>query len=502
MLEYMNSYLNRLSMYKVVSLVLTGLFIASLLFSLIGLIAYSPLAMIASFVVIGLSCYLTSLLFGLLFGVRVHGESSLITSFILFFIFVPTLELSGLLTLGLVGMIAGASKFLLVYRGRHMFNPAAVAAFITSITGLAYASWWVANPPLTILILILGGVIISKTRRFLMGGIFVPTAVILVFLVLMGQGNDVGESLGLLVAWPILFFSSVMLTEPLTLPPKKWQQGFEAVVVAVLFAVPIHIGNFTTSFALALLIGNLLAFGFSRRHAVTLRFKSSKQLTPSSKELTFTTSHNTAFEAGQYMELTIPHKKADMRGVRRTFSITSAPGDKEVKFGIKFYAPASTFKKTIQSLPAGAIVRTTGVSGGFTLPKDPTRPLLFIAGGIGITPFIGYLRHLKKAEQKRNIILFYAVSSVDELAYADVLKGAGLKVFVITLDTKKLPSNEWVRSIESRIGEDMLREQVQDIHDRSIYISGPPLMIDSTLMHLKHLKVKRSHVKTDYFIGY
>jgi ferredoxin-NADP reductase len=335
-----------------------------------------------------------------------------------------------------------------------------------------------------------------------MGGIFVPTAATLVLLVLASYGTGFWESLVLLVSWPILFFSSVMLTEPLTLPPKKWQQGGEAAVVAVLFAVPIQLGDFTTSFVFALLVGNLIAFGFSRRQSVALHYQSSRQLTPSSHELTFTSTRNLSFEPGQYMELTVPHKGADMRGVRRTFSITSEPGSKEVTFGIKFYEPSSTFKTALRSLSVGTIVRSTGISGGFTLPRDASQPLLFIAGGIGITPFISFLRHLSKQDQNRDIILFYAVSTVDELAYIDVLRSANIQIYVVTSDSQRVPTKNGEIVRGSRITEDMLHEKVADIQRRLVYISGPPLMIDGTKDSLKRLKVKRSHIKTDYFIGY
>lgn len=498
---FVTNLLNRLSMYKVVSISLTVLFVFALILSLTGVLHFSALAMLASVTVLGFSVFFASLLFGLLFNVRVHTESTYITALILFFIFTPTLEVSGLLTFGLIGLIAAASKFILAFRGRHIFNPAAIAAFIISVSGLAYASWWVGTPPMVPITLLLGYLIIQKTRRVHMSGPFMGSAVVLVLIMLLSDGVSLADSFVLLLSWPIFFFSSFMLTEPLTMPPKKWQQLVEAFVVALLFAIPIHTGDFVTGPAFALVAGNLLAFVFRRQQTVTLKFKEMKQLTPSSFEFIFKPLKKVRHESGQYAELTIPHSHSDLRGERRSFSITSAPGEDEMRFGVKFYDPSSSFKKAFKSLKKGSVIEATGVSGDFTLPSDTTIPLLFIAGGIGITPFISHLKRLNKAGEKREIILLYAVNTIGEIAYKDVLVESGVKVVVVTKDTSSIHlPKDWLVAHEPYITKALLEDVVSNISERHVYISGPPLMIDSAGRYVKQLKAKK--IKTDYFIGY
>jgi len=488
-------------MYKVVSGALSILFVIALILSILGVFAYSPLAMITSVVVLGFSVLLTSMLFGLLFGVRVHAESSFITALILFFIFTPTLEVNGLLGLLLVGMIAGASKFLLAYKGRHIFNPAAIAAFIIGLTGISYASWWVGTPLLIIPTFLLGFLVLQKTRRIPASGTFLALATILVLAVLLVEGVTFGQSLILWLSWPILFFSSFMLTEPLTLPGKRWQQIAEAVIVAILFAIPIHIGSFETSPAFALVIGNLIAFGFARRQRISLTFKDKKQLTPTTWEFTFTPNRPHVYEAGQYIEIRVPHKNDDFRGSRRSFSMTSAPGEETLRLGVKFYEPSSSFKKALQELKTGAIIESTGISGSFTLPKDKLKPLLFIAGGIGITPFISHLQALKQAKEVRDIVLFYAISTPEELAYKAILEASGIKVYIVTKSATRLSlPKQWIHVNESHLTKESIVKYIPDYDVRSAYISGPPLLIDSVKKDLKQLHV--SPIKTDYFIGY
>jgi len=497
----LNKLLNRYSMYKVVSGSLTILFLAAAVLALLGVLAYSPLAMLASAAVLFVAVYLTSILCGLIFGVRIHAESSFITAMILFFIFTPTLELASLAALLVTGIIAGASKFLIVFHGRHIFNAAALATFIVGVTGLAYATWWVATPVLVPLTFLLGFAILQKTRRIPSSGTFLGLASVLVIGMLIIEGATLGESAVLWLSWPILFFSSFMLTEPLTLPGKKWQQVFEAVIVAVLFAIPLHIGDFTTTAALALLVGNLIAFSFARHRSLDLTFKERKQLTPTSYEFIFTPSRTLTHQAGQYVEIQVSHKSADLRGSRRSFSVTSAPGDETLRLGVKFYDPSSSLKKALQNLRSGDQISTTGINGDFTLPKDLGIPLLYVAGGIGITPFISHLQHVMQTKQVRDTVLFYSVANIAELAYKDVLVASGATVFVVTSsDVPLLLPQGWTHINAPFITKEAISEHVPDVAARTVFISGPPPMIDGTKKHLTALGVK--HIKTDYFIGY
>ncbi|MEO6109584.1 MAG: hypothetical protein ABIP50_01055 [Candidatus Saccharimonadales bacterium] len=482
------------------SIMLTSLWVISLTLSLTGYIHYSPWAMVASIGVLGIVVFVTSVVFGRLLGVRVHTESSYITAFILFFIFTPTLDVGSLGVLALVGCIAAASKFILVYKGRHIFNPAAAGAFIISLTGLGFASWWVGAAVLSPFTFIIGFLVIQKTRRFLTSGVFLGLSIPLIYLVQLSNGSSETDAAVLLLSLPLFYFSGFMLTEPQTLPSKPWQKIFEVIVVVIVFAVPIHTGLFNSNPAMALVIGNLIAFGFTRRRAIILKYKGSKKLTSASRELTFTPTHRVEFEPGQYIEINLPHKGKDARGERRSFSITSSETDRDITLGVKFYTPPSSFKNALKDLAVGKVITATRVSGDFILPADPIQPLLFVAGGIGITPFISMLRTMNKLHETRNIVLVYSVSTLEDLAYWNVIKSSGIKVFVVCNTTEKLDIKNGKLIKEAHVTLESLQKNIPDIESRRAYISGPPFMIDSVKHTLKKLDVK--HIKTDYFIGY
>ena len=114
---------------------------------------------------------------------------------------------------------------------------------------------------------------------------------------------------------PVLFFVGFMLTEPLTLPPRRWQQLVLAAVVGVLFATPFNFGFVANSPELALLAGNLLAFLAGQRGSVRLLFSHSRRLTPTTTEFVFQPrSAPSVTHPGQYLELDLPARQAGRQG--------------------------------------------------------------------------------------------------------------------------------------------------------------------------------------------
>ena len=487
-----------ISMYKGMSLGLSGIWLVALVLSFVGLLDFSPLALTISMLILVVSTYLTSVLCAKLFGLRAHGEASLITGLILALIFFPATDIPQMVVLAFVGMIAGASKFILVWRGRHIFNPAALAAVVITFTGLGAASWWVATPILTPIVLVVVLLSLYKTKRYSVVGIFLAITVPVIIIQSLSYGASFGESAWTVLSWPVLFLAGIMLTEPLTLPARKWQMNTVAAVVAVLFLLPLHIGTFQMTPALALVLGNILALVFARRRSIELTFKQRNALTPTIDELVFSPNAPLAYEAGQYMELSVPHNKADFRGIRRSFSMTSAPGEDDISFGIKFYQPSSSLKKTLRSLKPGDVLQATQIAGNFVLPKDTTKPLLFVAGGIGITPFISHLKSL--GNQQRDIVLVYAVNSIGEIAYRDILEASGIRVVIVSPEAPKQIPKGWTYSNAARVNYDELSELIPDASSRWAYASGPTPFVQEAKHNLRKLGVRS--VKSDYFAGY
>jgi glycine betaine catabolism B len=505
MTRWLDRVTGKVTMYRLMVYALLAVGVEAVLVSLTGQLAYNPLGILAGGVVAVAACYLSNRLFALIFRVTPHSESSIITGLILLFLYTPALDLSSLGILALAGVIAMASKYLLAIRGRHIFNPAAVGAFVTSILlPQDFPGWWVGDPWLLPLVVVAAFVILFRTRHLTMGVVFVVVAAIGETVQQLSFGVTVGSAISTaLVSLPIVYFAGFMLSEPLTLPPRRWQQIALAVVVGVLFSLPgsLRVGPVIWQYAAALLVGNLLAFLVGQRRGIRLEFLGRAPLDSTSWELSFRPLRTLSFRAGQYMELTLPHRPADIRGLRRVFSIASAPaaGD-TLRFGLRTATRSSSFKAALLALEPGQRITATTVGGDFVLPRDASVPVLLVAGGIGITPFISHLEQIERTGEKRDVVLVYAASSGDDVAYADRLGDAGHRVLLVAPTAPASLPATWTYLGPGPVTAEMLLAAIPDAKARHAYVSGPPGLVRDLKPALHRAGLRRVH--SDYFSGY
>ncbi len=502
----LDTALGRFAMYRLVLWVLAVLAAYSMLLDVLGWLTFGLPEMIAHLALcLGLT-YASNRGLAALFRVRPHTESSLITGLLLYFLFWPTQLTSGVQWLELSGValacvLASASKYALAWRGRHVFNPAAAGAFVTGLTGLNIATWWAATPAM--LWLLLPGVllVLYRLRKLLMAAVFTGVAVSVVAAQLLQAGSDPGGALWQPLAQrPVLFFVGFMLTEPLTLPPRRWQQLALAAVVGLLFAVPYNLGFVASSPELALLVGNLLAFAAGQRRGIRLRFEGSRPLTPTTTEFSFRPERPVRFSAGQYLELHLPHGKADGKGLRRVFSLTSPPEARILTIGVGTAAPVSSAKRSLLALEPGDELTATTVGGDFVLPRKSDAPVLLIAAGIGITPFLAQLA--AGSARDRDVLLLYLARNASELAYAEELERSGARVVARLADGSVPPSfmQDAGAAGQARLDGAALKELVPDIAGREVYVSGSPASVRSLRAAARRAGARRIHV--DSFAGY
>lgn len=502
--------LGRVSMYRLVVFALVALAVIAFVLSFFGVLAPSPLELVAAWAALAASCVATDALAHRLLGKAWRWESSLITVLILLFVLRPTLEPLGLVGLFVAGVVASASKYLLAWQGRHIFNPAAVGAtFLTVLSiwlpDLGSSSWWVGTPYLAGPVILLGLVVLLRTEKVRIITLFLVVAVAVAFVRASIQFSQAGLEFDpgtvfwqLLWSSPFLFLGAFMLSEPLTLPPRRWQQFAVAALVGILAGWPIDLGDISLGQERALLVGNLLAFAFTVRTAVRLRFVRRDALTPSVRELVFRAEGRFRFAAGQYLELEVPHVHADARGTRREFSIVSAPGDlPEVRIALR-EGSQSTYKKALALVEPGQELAVTGVWGDFVLPARASAPVLMVAAGIGVTPFVSQLRDLRRSGEDRDVVFVYVASDAEELAFREDLEAAGIPVIVFTRNEPgALPPHwRWARGV--RLDAAGLEQVVPDLAARHAYISGPPGLIADLAPALE----KARSITTDAFSGY
>lgn len=501
MIKALDRFLDGTTMYRLVTYVLVVQLAAAFVFSLLGLVPHRPLDIGVSFLVVAAAALAGNWLFARVFATPANSESSLITVLILTLIMAPVAptDARGIGALACASIWAIASKFIVATGGKHVFNPAALGVALTAVLLDVPATWWVAgNLTLMPAVLIGGFLIVRKLKRA--GSTLVFIAVNLATVLLSTVPSHYAAALReTLLSSPLVFFATVMLTEPLTAPTRRWPRLVFAAIVGFLAAPSVHLASFYFSPETALLVGNVFAFAVNPKGRLALTLERIEQAAADSYDFVFSAPRRLAFEAGQYLEWTLPVPRGDTRGNRRYFTVASAPTEKDIRLGVKFNREPSAFKRALARMRPGDTIHAGQLAGDFTLPRDTEEKLAFIAGGVGITPFRSMLRHMMDDRQTRDTVVLYAVERRDDIAYRDVLDEAERTLGVQTIYAVA----EGARGGEhpGYIDEALIRRAVPDHDERTFFVSGPPAMVNAVRKTLRRLGVHRRRIRVDFFPG-
>jgi ferredoxin-NADP reductase/Na+-translocating ferredoxin:NAD+ oxidoreductase RnfD subunit len=469
--------------------------LAGLIFSFYGNLPFDPVNYIFSFAAILSVSLMSNYIFAKYFDAPTNVESVYISALILGLIITPPVSFDQMFFLFWASVLAMALKFIFTIRRKHIFNPVAIAVLITYLYIGNAASWWVGNLTLAPLVLIGTFLIARKLRRWdLVASFIFSTVVATAFYGILDGQNPFNFVWRALSHSPILFFAGIMITEPLTTPPTKIKRIIYGILVGILFTPQFNIAGFFTTPEMALVIGNVFSYLVSPKYKLLLTLKDKVKLTPDTYEFVFHLAEPLNFTPGQYMEFTFDHASPDSRGNRRYLSLASSPTENEVRLGVKFGDPPSSFKKNMLLMEAKNKIVASQLIGDFTLPKDPAKKLVLIAGGIGITPFRSMLKYLIDKSEKRDIVLVYTAGGEDQFVYKDVLEEANKKlgIKIILVNTNK----------DGRMDKDKLISKIPDYSDRTYYISGSHGVVTAFEDLIKSLKVPRTQIITDYFPGF
>lgn len=193
--------------------------------------------------------------------------------------------------------------------------------------------------------------------------------------------------------------------------------------------------------------------------------------------------------AGQYLIYSLPHNNQDIRGKMRFFTISSAPFQKNPAITTRISKnKGSSFKKALIDLKIGSIIDAKGPDGDF-VTDNPNKKHVFLAGGVGITPFASIIKQLNYEKKPINIILFY--TSKNDFAFKEAFD----KIQTMYKEFKIYYLNE-------RINKDILKQKLNNFKDFIFYVSGSDPMVEQVEKLLLQLGVSKENIKTDYFSGY
>jgi glycine betaine catabolism B len=507
MLSYIDSYLNKITMYRLTLYYLTLLVGVGVIVSVFGLLPYKPIDILISTGIVLIVCVLSNYIFARLFHAVTNVESVFITAFILVLI-VPLNYPTNLFFLLSASFLAMASKYVLTIEKQHIFNPAAVAVAGVSFLSNNAAIWWIGTPVLLPFVIVGGFLLVRKIRREVLVLTFLLSYL---FIIAIASFFHSGSFASILTIWQLsiihsalFFFAFVMLTEPITSPGTKSKQQLFAFVTAIFYATAqirlLHI-SFTPEIALCL--GNIFSYVISPKYRFLLHLKWKNEIAKDTVLFAFDRKKDFYFAPGQYLEWTLPHNNTDNRGNRRYFSLASSPTEEEILIEVKFYNPSSSYKSALAKLNSDQSIIATQLAGDFVLPRDLKTKLIFIAGGVGIAPFRSMIRYLIDNALHADIILFYTNKQAEDISFANLLDSArqyGVRTIYSLTDTSAVPTN-W-KGKTGHITIDMIKEEVSDYQKRTYYVSGPQPMVENVKKVLSDIHVSRKKIKTDFFPGY
>lgn len=506
-MQYIDVLLNKVTMYRLTLYYLIFLVGVAVVLGFFNLIVYNPLdILIDSFIAVSV-CYISNYVLAKIFRAETNVESVFITALILVLIIPVKLPLN-LSFLVLASVVAMASKYFLTIDKKHVFNPAAFAvASIALLSPEHSATWWVGIPAMVPFVLFGGLLLVRKIQREKLVFSFLISYLIIVAL---GSLVHTASLSSIVTTWQLsvinsalFFFMFLMLTEPLTSPTREKLQVYYAYVVAFLYSTPILRLGIVFTPEIALCLGNVFSYVINPNYRFVLPLKWKKQVSSDTFVFVFDKMRDFKFIPGQYMEWTLPHKNSDSRGNRRYFSISTSPTENTLGITVKFYKPSSSYKQQLINMGEGKPIIASQVAGDFILPDDLNKPLVFIAGGVGIAPFRSMVKYVIDKNIKVDIVLLYTNRTKEDILFSDVFGEAarhGVRTVYNLTDLAKVPQ-DW-QGAKGYINEDSVRKLIPDYKNRTYYLSGPQLMVQRFERTLTDTGVTKDRIKTDFFPGY
>ncbi|HEY3875034.1 MAG TPA: FAD-dependent oxidoreductase [Candidatus Kapabacteria bacterium] len=210
------------------------------------------------------------------------------------------------------------------------------------------------------------------------------------------------------------------------------------------------------------------------------------------------------YEAGQTIDLyLIDPKEMDDEGPVRTFSLVSAPHEPELMFATRMRNTA--FKRTIKSAPVGTELKWDGPYGSFTLHKNAKKSAIFIAGGIGITPFMSITKNAIHHKLEHPIYLFHSNNTPEDAPFQEELKSFAQESanvhFIPTMTSMDKSSAAW-NGERGFIDSGMINRAIPDHSNAIFYLAGPPGFVAAMRKMLAEAKVDEDTIRFEEFPGY
>ncbi len=210
------------------------------------------------------------------------------------------------------------------------------------------------------------------------------------------------------------------------------------------------------------------------------------------------------FKAGQSTDVTlIDPPETDAEGNTRTFSIASPPFENELLFTTRMRDTA--FKRSLKKVPLATEVKISSAAGSFTLHKNRAKPAVFLAGGIGITPFLSIVQQAHHDRLPHKLYLFYSNRRPEDTPFLGTLQNLEKTNpnfhLICTMTEMSKSKKEW-KGETVPIDQEMLSRHLATLQGPIYYSAGPPDMVAGMRAMVVSAGIDEDDIRTDDFAGY
>jgi predicted ferric reductase len=200
------------------------------------------------------------------------------------------------------------------------------------------------------------------------------------------------------------------------------------------------------------------------------------------------TRRKISFAPGQFAY--VGFKNKNLGGEQHPFSFSSAPQEEEVRFSIKMLGD---YTVKLPLLKKGDRMYIKGPYGKFgDVYVKGKRPLVWIVGGIGVTPFLSMLRNEKQLIEERSIVLFYCFSSKEEGMFAEEIRQ-------LVENKKSIEVHEWCSTERGRFNIPKILEILEKYDNYDVQICGPGPMMESLKQQFEEIGVNDERIIFEKF---
>ncbi|MBI2624851.1 MAG: FAD-dependent oxidoreductase [Candidatus Nealsonbacteria bacterium] len=234
----------------------------------------------------------------------------------------------------------------------------------------------------------------------------------------------------------------------------------------------------------------------------SVRIKDKKEIADNTLLFVLEKPENFKFRPGQFLMLILPQLEESVeRGNSRPMSIASPPYQEEIYIAIR--RGITPFKKKLESLNPGEEVKIRGPYGVFVLYDDLINTIVFLAGGIGITPVRSIILQSQFENKSGRFFLFYSNNLPKDAAFLEELgsiKGIDYKLVSTMTKPEGLPQ-DW-EGEKGFIDFEMIKKYVSDVKEPIYYVVGPPGFVEAMKTALVLAGIDKAKIKVEEFKGF